>query len=424
MQNEIAESTQHSITPAEPASLYYPGETNTKAQCAATTVENRFYVDLPSLSSGSTSTIIFNPDQGLSDIVLTATLPAPVGTLYTDWALPRNWLGSMIAQIGLRVGGSSLYYFTGDQIAIDTLTDCEDDVKKQAVFQLGGAELTALGDYTAVENRTGYAYIKLPFNTISALQKTLPLPTDLLTQPVQILIQFRRFSEVFFDYSVGQNASQSDIPTAFASAAVNFKQTHITDSRHLLTSTHDMQTEALTYPLRYFAQTSFRTNVSGAATNLSQINLTGFRSGSLKWIDIYAVKQSDVNSGNPWNYVPVSNVRLSVNGLVYYDSRVNSSQMWALCDRKTPAAVDSSVLTQAAGVCTATPSKVQWVVVPFGQVCEPQAHENDLVLGMSIMNSVVNLQLNLPDDDPYVITANYHYACSMTFSRGNSEYQF
>lgn len=424
MQNEIVESVQHSITPAEPASLYYPGETNTKAQCAPTTVENRFYVDLPSLTSGSTSTVIFNPDQGLSDIVLTATLPAPTGTLYTNWALPKNWLGAMISQIGLRIAGSSLYYFTGDQIAIDTLTDCEDDVKKQAVFQLGGAELTQLADYTPVENRTGYVYIKLPFNSISALQKTLPLPTDTLTQPVQILIQFKRFSDVFFDYSAGGTASPADIPSAFASAAVNFKQTHMTDSRHLITATHDMQNEALTYPLRYFSQTSFRTNVSGAATNLAQINLTGFRSGSLKWIDIYAVKQSDLTGGNPWNYVPVSNVRLSVNGLVYFDSRVNSSQMWALCDRKTPAAVDNSVLTAAGGVCTATPSKTQWVVVPFSQVSEPEAHENDLVLGMSIMNSVVNLQLNLPDDAAYVITANYHYASSLLASKGSMEYVF
>ena len=424
MQNEIVQSVQHSITPSEPASLYYPGEVNTKAQCNPTTVENRFYVDLPSKSSGSTSTIIFNPDQGISDIVLTATLPAPVNTLYTGWALPRNWLAAMISQIGLRIGGSSLYYFTGDQILLDTLTDCEDAEKKNAVFSLGGAELTQLADYTAVENRTGYVYVKLPFNSISALQKTLPCPSDLLTQPIQILIQFKPFSEVFFDYTVGQNALLSDIPGAFDSAAVNFKQTHMVDTGHLLTATHDMQKEALTYPLRYFSQTTFRTNVSGAATNTAQINLTGFRSGSLKYIDLWAVKQDDVNSGNPWNYVPISNIRLSVNGLVYYDSRVQSSQMWSLCDRKTTASVDSTVLTQAGGVCTANPAKAFWTVIPFSQVAEPEAHENDLVLGLSIMNSVVNLSLNLPTDDVYVISAAYHYASSLMFQSGSAEYVF
>ena len=424
MNNEIVESVQHSITPGEPASLYYPGEVNTKVQCAPTTVENRFYVDLPSKSSGSTSTIIFNPDEGVSDIVLTATLPAPVGSLYTNWALPRNWLGAMISQIGLRIAGSSLYYFTGDQITVDTLTDCEDAEKKNAVFELGGAELTQLADYNSVENRTGYVYIKLPFNSISSLQKTLPCPTDLLTQPVQLLIQFKPFSDVFFDYSAGGNAALTDIPTAFDSAAVNFKQTHLTDTRHRLTSDHDMNKEALTYPLRYFSQTSFRTNVVGAATGLAQINLTGFRAGSLKYIDLYAVKQSDLVAGNPWNYIPMSNIRLSVNGLVYYDSRVNSSQIWSICDRKTTASVDSTVLTAAGGVCTAVPSKAFWTVIPFGQVAEPEAHENDLVLGLSIMNSVVNLQLNLPTDDTYVVTANYHYASSLMFSRGSAEYVF
>ena len=427
MQSEIVESVQHSVTPGVCKDLYYPGKENSELQCFPTTVENRFYVDLPSLSSGSTSTITFNPDQGLSDIVLTATLPAPSGTVYTNWRLPRGWLGAMISQIGLRIGGSSLYYFTGDQIMVDTLTDCEDSEKKNAVFALAGAECLVASDYNSVQNRTGYVYIKMPFNTISALQKSLPLPTDCLTQPLQLLITWKPFSQVFFPLAT---AALSDLPSAFASAAVNFKQTHMQDTGHLLARREDMNSKALTYPLRYFTQTAFRTQVTAPVSGSEiNINLTGFRAGSLKYIDLWAVAAADYASGNPWNFKPILSARLSVNGLVYYDSRVASSQMWNLCDRKTAGAVSNTVLTDGGGgTGVATPVASPWVVVPFSQVSEPMANENELALGLPIMNSVVNLVITLPtiggQPTDYIVTASYHYASSVLFSRGSAEYVF
>ena len=115
---EISESVQHAITPAECKDLYYSGEGNTELQCFPTLVDNRYYFSLPSLSQSSTNTIIFNPDQGLSDIVLTAQLqpssgPVGVGS-WAGYSMPRGWLAAMIQQVAVRIGGSSLYYFTGE----------------------------------------------------------------------------------------------------------------------------------------------------------------------------------------------------------------------------------------------------------------------------------------------------------------------
>lgn len=179
----ISESVMHSITPAKCDDEYYPGEGNTELQCFPTLVDNRFYASLPSLSQGSTNTIIFNPDEGLSDIVLTLQLPAPnnppsVQGTYIGWAMPQNWGQAMVQQVGLRIGGSALYYFTGDQIFIDNLTDCESSDKKQAVADYSGG-LVQNDGYNSLANRTASIYLKMPFNTISALQKQLPLPTDL-----------------------------------------------------------------------------------------------------------------------------------------------------------------------------------------------------------------------------------------------------
>jgi hypothetical protein len=177
---EASESIMHAITPSECKDLYYPGKENSEIQCFPVITDNRFYVSLPSLNQGATNTIIFNPTQGLSDIVLTASLPpASVAVPYTGWAFPRGWLALMVDQVALRVGGSSLYYFTGDQIFIDTLTDCEDSGKKQAVMDVAGSELLVPTDFVAGPSLGASIYLKMPFNSISALQKTLPLPTDL-----------------------------------------------------------------------------------------------------------------------------------------------------------------------------------------------------------------------------------------------------
>jgi hypothetical protein len=179
------ESVIHSITPGQCFDQVYPNETSTELQCFPTIVDNRFYFGLPSLNQGATNTVIFNPDQGLSDIVLTAVLPPSTGASgagsWKGWAMPRGWLQSMITQVAVRIGGSPLYYFTSDQIFIDTFTDSEDSGKKQAVMNYAGGELLSIADFSAanVEGRTASVYIKMPFNTISALQKTNPLPTDL-----------------------------------------------------------------------------------------------------------------------------------------------------------------------------------------------------------------------------------------------------
>jgi hypothetical protein len=429
---EMAESVQHAITPAECKDFYYPGDGNTDAQCFPTLVDNRYYFSLQSFNQGATNTIIFNPDQGLSDIVLTAVLPAPTGSSgsgsWAGYALPRYWLGAMIDQVALRIGGSSLYFFTGDQILIDTLTDCEDGAKKQAVFNLGGGEMLQPSDYNNQQYRSASIYLKMPFNSISALQKTLPLNTDLLTQPVQILVQFKRFADVAYWY--GSGAPQpSNLPSAFQNVEVNFRKTTLQNSEQLLARREDMMSKALTIPLRYFSQTTFRTNLVGTtALQPVTINLTGFRSGSVKYIDIWATPLAGgtVPPGQNWNFSQFAQVQLLINGLVMYDSRNFNNALWSLCERKTPTQVDTTVLSSAPdnSQAIATPSTMPWLTIPFAQLCEPGCFENDVALGYPIQNSVINLTVSFPGSGDYTLCAAYHYAASLVATKNTMEYVF
>lgn len=180
MNAEISESIQMAITPGECTDIYYPGKSNSEVACFASTCENRFYSGLSNTAFGGSSTITFNPDQGVSDVVLNLQLPvAGGGTTYANWALARGWGYAAIRQVSFRVGGSSLYQISGDQMLVDALDECEDQAKKDALLALGGGECLDVGDFAVQTNLSAYVYIKLPWNTPSSLQKTLPLPSDL-----------------------------------------------------------------------------------------------------------------------------------------------------------------------------------------------------------------------------------------------------
>jgi hypothetical protein len=423
MNQEISEAIQHSIVPGDCADLYYPGMENTKKSCFPTYVENRYYQGLASLAFGSSSTLLFNPDQGLGDIVLTMALPAGHAS-YASVGLAQGWGYNMIESLGIRIAGSSYYTFTGEQLLLGVLSDCEDSGKRDAILALGGQALVAAADFVDEAKRTAYVYIKCPWNSVSAQEKPLPLPTDLLTQPVQLVVKLKSASAVFL------NPAAVVLPSALADATANFRQVHMMDGGNLLARREDMNVKALSYPLRYFQNTTFTTSQSVAAGDTVQLNLTGFRQGSLKSIDMWIVKASDAAGGNPLNWVPPEEVDLKINGLVYYQTKKQSSQIWSLIERKTTASVSAALISGAASPFTATPAQVQWTVVPFAQHTEQLADgesENTLALGVPLQNSVVNVSIKMPAGitaGSYLFNFSYNYASTLMFSRGSCEYVF
>ena len=92
MQSAVALNVQQSIRPGSEMSTYYPGSENSKLQANATVEDNRFFVALPSLNSGSSSTVTFNPNEGLSEVIITLRLPDPGSpAARTGLALQEGW---------------------------------------------------------------------------------------------------------------------------------------------------------------------------------------------------------------------------------------------------------------------------------------------------------------------------------------------
>jgi hypothetical protein len=282
------------------------------------------------------------------------------------------------------------------------------------------------GDFADVGKRTAYVYIKLPHNTPSAQELSLPLPTDILTSPIQLNIEFKNASEVFLTNATIAGATPV-LPTAFDKARCQFKQIHFDDRGEQLARKVNMAENAYSYPLKYFSQEVFRqTNVQGGLD--VPLTLTGLRSGNCKGLRVWVKPTTDANV---LNFVNPNSVQLAVNGLIYFDSKNGEQQLWNLVERKTSASFSNEILsTQLAGGVTSwvvTPSTGYWIWIPFGQHQEVLANECELSHGLSLMNSIINLTLNLPTlggGATYTVTAEYLFNSTLLFSRGSCEYVF
>lgn len=425
MQADIVTHVQDAVRPGEVVDMYYSNQENSVKQAHPTTVENRYFLDLNSKTFGSANTLIFNPDEGLGHVVLCLQLPAPdATTTYFGLALNRGWGYNSIRRIGVRIGNSTLYYFSGDQMFIDTLAEAEDSDKKQKLWDLGGAPLlgatASAGDFADATKRTAYVYLKLPFNTPSAQEKNLPLPTDLLTSPVQINVEFKQANEIFIS-STAVVSPVSPLPTAFALAQAQFEQTHFDDRGEQLARKVNMSEMAYSYPLKSFSQEVFRIqNVAG--NNVSQsLTLTGLRSGNCLGLRIWC--QDNASTDKAVFVVPTA-LSLSVNGLIYFDSRNGQNQLWSLLDRKTSASWSADTITVAGAAFSSTAVTSYWTHVPFAQHSEVLANETELSHGLSLMNSIINLQVSLPGATTYTVTAEYLFNSTLLFSRGGAEYIF
>jgi len=440
MQQMMSESVQASVRPHECVDTYYANKHNSEVQCFPAVVENRFVVALPSLSQGSSSTVTFNPDGGISDICLTVALPVPavsgaVGDVAgSGLGLTRGWLYQMIDRISVRYAGSSLYFFGGEQSLIEVLAECEDSVKRDNMLALGGAELKTPADWANVDLRTASIYLKLPHNSPSAQEKPIPFPTDALSAPVQIQVAFKPFSQVFLANATtaGTLAQiQATIPSQFASGQVQFKQAHLQDRADAIASREDLSKHALSIPLKNFMQTQFVASLpSQAVSSPQQINLTGFRSGSVQGIFVWAVANTDLQSATakqPLRYLPLRSVELSVNGLVYFTAPQNSSQIWNLVEKKTASMYSSTSLAWDAPSQGYLPTAMAgyFVWIPFAQGVETLRGESMLSNGLGIANSVVNLSVDTGlVNTPCTLYASYLYNCTILASGGSCDYVF
>jgi hypothetical protein len=383
--------------------------------------------------------VTFNPDGLITDVILTVVMGLPgVGTPPelpgAGLALTRGWLYQLVDRISVRYAGSSLYYFLGEQELIEVLAECEDSIKRDNMLVLGGAEVKTPADWANQDLRTASIYIKLPHNSPSAQNKPIGFPSDSIASPVQLQVSFKPFSSIFLaNPTTGSPALTTivaTIPSQFQMAEVQFKQAHLQDRADSIAAREDLSKHALSIPLMNFMQSQFSTNLPAQTPAATTVNLTGFRSGSVQGIYLWAVQTADLTSvgaKQPLRYVPLKNVELSVNGLVYYRASNNNSQIWNLCERKTAGQFSSTSLAwdvpSQSYLPTAMAGYFTWI--PFAQGTEVLRDHSMLSNGLGIANSVVNCLIDTGlDNVPCTLYASYLYNCTILASGGSCDYVF
>ena len=434
MNYEITEATQSAINPGAVKDIYYYGETNLSKQAFPVVKNNRFKQQLPNMGAG-TSQVVISPNMGVSDVVLRVQMPVAAGAItYTDASLPTGWGYSLIKTVSVRYGGSSQYFWQGSQILAQNLLDCENQTKAEALLTLGGQFQTGNG----CSGAEALLYINLPHNSPRAEGKPLPLCSDLLTQPIVLTIEMVSPDSVF----AGSNGNApSGLPTQLAAAEVQVNQEYMSDSADLLARRVDMNSSAISYPLKYFAQQEILNTIQGVSggdfSGQQNIVLTGFRSGEVRDIMMWLeVQQPGQNLGSSTQFVwyPIQNAELKYNGEVFFTASGNAAQLWNLVEDKKIPGFNTTVLDPAPSPATATQTLSTWTLVKFSQVDVPRDRMYDLVSGKPILNAVINFSYYLPpavqtllsasSSNRAVLHAVYFYNSSLLFSRGTTEYIF
>jgi hypothetical protein len=408
-------------------STYYAGSENSKLQANATVEDNRFFIALPSLNSGSSSTVTFNPNEGLAEVIMTIRLAAPSNA--AGLALQEGWGYSLLRRIGYRYGSSQLYYISGTQNLVQSLSLCEDSGKKQQLFFLGGQALLSPADWADAGKRTAYLYLRLPHSSPALSGGALPFPSDILTAPVQLQIDLARFADVI---SVDVGAAGVP-PTALEFANVNFTQVTMQDSGDLVARRFDMSKHALTIPLpEGWTQEEVQFPVTVGSNGQFQISLTGCKAGDLKKLRVWVTSDADAvpgaNGVAPNKFYAPSQLTFAINGLIYLDSANGSWLLTNLLRRRQPPVFTYSDLTSPSGSATtwsAAPYASTWCEIDLAQpYTVGDSAEVALVHGVPVMNSVMNLTGIMPAAGSYTIHCEYVLNCSWMASRGSAEFVF
>ena len=441
MQSDLTESVQASIRPGEMVDSYYYGETNLEKQAYPCVVNTRFVQQFTNLGGGS-SQFVISPQQGVSDIVVELVMPALGSNGFSSavgYALPTGWGYNLINRISVRYGSSAQYFFSGSQMLLQNLMDCENNTKVDAILAQGGAAAYGntgggVSGAAGVPGAKAYVYLKLPHNSCRADGKPLPFATDLLVQPIVVTIELFAPTAVFI-VQTGGAALPGTGPTQLASAQLQVKQEMLTDTSDLLARRVDMNSHAYTFPLMYFAQQETQVQVqAGSQGALQTVNLTGFRAGEVRAIQLWLtanVTNSVANQAGSGGYLPnvwpaLQQITLTYNGEIFSRFDDGSNQLWSLVQDTKLAVVNLPGVPTPGAVAAGTTTQVvsYWADCPFAQVNMPYDKEMKLMHGKPILNAVVNLSFVLPDMAAYTLHAQYIYNASLLCSRGSAEYIF
>lgn len=413
-----------SVVAHEVEDLYYTDPANCKVQAIPVEMNTRFRQDFSNKGTGS-STFIIPPGNGLRCPVIVLGYKASTLAGNTGLnALPRGWGYNALVQLSFRIGGSSQYFMSGQQLLNKNLRMCKTKEQRNAILSLGGNECINAADFLVDQ----YAYIPLSFwCNCSADGLTLPLPAELLSQQVQCTAQLAPTS-AFWVVNPNPGVTVGAIPNLLDVAYFQIEQLQMPDKSMSLANRVDLDTHSYSMPVSFDQQEVVISNLVQSSLPQSVV-LSGFRAGMVDSIQVWCKKTSG-DALNPGRWYKPASVEMLYAGTVYASYLDGSSAIWNLIDSTAPAAVDQSVISSIGpGALTSSGGLNEWVTLPFGQRTGDDFSAEVRTAGKEITNGIVNLTVGLPSGAgiggvAYELHVVYSYTAALSFSRGTAEFVF
>lgn len=411
-------SVQDMVRPGSIMDVYYYDADTNKKQAFPTTVNTKYVQTFANLTGGS-SVFTIPPNNGIQDIVCNFVASPVAGVDASGLALPRGWGYALIKQVSFRYGGSSQYFLTGDQILQNALRKQSNRLSVDDILTLGGNSL--VGQELNATNIANVV-LTLPHNIPSAINKANPLPSDCLTQQIQITVELNSVASVYSQNGTGV------APTTLADAQFQVQQVMLNNQSDALARRVDLAENAYAFPCEFTQQVQ-RIPLQNTAASQSVV-LTGFRSGEVKSIICWLTDSTDVETGasrtvNPFAWYQIPSITMTYAGDIYARYENSSSQLWNLINGNKTPIVDNIYLVYSAPTYNETPLASFWVELPFAQTFEGEGSMNTLIHGKPITNGIVNLQLTTPSASPnWILNVSYVYNSTLLFSSGTCDYVF
>lgn len=426
MESSLSESVQQMVRPGKCVDLYYPDPQTAHKQCFRTTQNTRYVQQFANLTGGS-SVFTIPPNNGIQDIILTMELPVSgvAGFVANGLAVPRGWGYALIKQVSYRYGGSSQYFLSGQQLLQASLRKAPNSGARDQLMALGGSAAAGAaagaGDFAAPQR--AYVWLALPHTTPTADGKLPPLPSDLLTQQIQITVELNPIASIFSTAA----AATGTPATTLSFAEFQCQQVILDNQGDALARRMDMTSHALSYPIEFIQQEVVIPLANAASQSLT---LTGFRSGEVRNIQVWITDDIDTsgNIKNPFKWYAPEDMVMTYAGEVYARFDKGSGALWNLVNGvQDPAVNEVSVADAGGGACSiTTPFLGRWMELPFAQTFEDITAHTTYTAGKPITNGIINLTFNLPVGLAPTATqklhVSYQYNGVLTFSQGTCDY--
>ena len=414
-----ATSVQMELIQGKCEDIYYANPETTRKACIPVKQTTKYTASFNSLSGG-TNVFTIPPNFALQGVALSFNLQAVASGNGSGLALSRGWGYALIKQISYRVGGSTQFFVTGQQMLQHALKRMTNQQSKDDLFSLGGSYITGSG-FEASTN-WAYVFLDLPWCKATSEGMPSPLPSDILGSQVQITCELNSLSSLIANNS-------GTIPTtlnALASGTFQVQQLLMASRDDSLATRENMATHQYVLPVEFVQQLQSVPCANSSA--VQTIVATGFRAGSVKSIECWLTKGSDSSTAtlkNPLKtYIP-QNLTCTYAGDVYARFDNGISQLWNLVNSKSSPYVNGLTTTYSSGYVT-TAQQYGWATLPFAQTYDV-ADTSDFMLveGLNVTNGIVNIAFSTPTaDSDYILNLSYIYNASIVFSQSSAEFVF